>query len=117
MALNQLLSQDVENALWTLTEKERGVLRMRYGLDDGEEKTLEEIGVCFNVRCSARAVCCSCRHTVPAVAEVSCCKFDWIHVLCRSHVSASGRSKAKLCGSCGSLTGSRPWQSIQRLPT
>ena len=47
---NQLLSQDVENALWTLTEKERGVLRMRYGLDDGEEKTLEEIGVCFNVR-------------------------------------------------------------------
>ena len=50
MALNQLLSQDVENALWTLTEKERGVLRMRYGLDDGEEKTLEEIGVCFNVR-------------------------------------------------------------------
>lgn len=50
MAMNQLLSQDVENALWTLTEKERGVLRMRYGLDDGEEKTLEEIGVCFNVR-------------------------------------------------------------------
>ena len=50
LALHQLLSQDVENALWTLTEKERGVLRMRYGLDDGEEKTLEEIGVCFNVR-------------------------------------------------------------------
>ncbi len=54
-ALNQLLSQDVENALWTLTEKERGVLRMRYGLDDGEEKTLEEIGVCFNVRHTVHA--------------------------------------------------------------
>ncbi len=52
-ALNQLLSPDVENALWTLTEKERGVLRMRYGLDDGEEKTLEEIGVCYNVRTAA----------------------------------------------------------------
>jgi hypothetical protein len=49
-ALHQLLSQDVDNALWTLTEKERGVLRMRYGLDDGEEKTLEDIGLCFNVR-------------------------------------------------------------------
>ena len=52
-ALHQLLSQDVDNALWTLTEKERGVLRMRYGLDDGEEKTLEDIGLCFNVRNTA----------------------------------------------------------------
>lgn len=48
-AQHQLLKQDMDNALLTLTHRECGVLRLRYGLDDGEEKTLEEIGQRFQV--------------------------------------------------------------------
>ena len=33
----------------TLAPRERDVLRMRYGLDDGEPKTLEEVGAVFAV--------------------------------------------------------------------
>jgi RNA polymerase primary sigma factor len=43
------LACDVEGALHTLAPRERGVLRMRYGLDDGRPKTLEEIGAAFAV--------------------------------------------------------------------
>ncbi|NES64423.1 MAG: sigma-70 family RNA polymerase sigma factor [Okeania sp. SIO2D1] len=43
------LQEDVETVLNTLTERERNVLRMRFGLDDGQEKTLKEIGVRFNL--------------------------------------------------------------------
>jgi len=49
-ALHQSLKQDLDNALLTLNPRECGVLRLRYGLDDGEEKTLEEIGQKFSVR-------------------------------------------------------------------
>ena len=48
-ALHQSLKQDLDNALLTLNTRECGVLRLRYGLDDGEEKTLEEIGQRFQV--------------------------------------------------------------------
>ncbi len=44
-----LLREDVENVLNTLNARERDVLRIRYGLDDGRMKTLEEIGQIFNV--------------------------------------------------------------------
>ena len=44
-----LLREDLENVLNTLNERERDVLRLRYGLDDGKVKTLEEIGVLFQV--------------------------------------------------------------------
>jgi len=43
------LQQDVETVLKTLTERERNVLQMRFGLDDGQEKTLKEIGNTFNL--------------------------------------------------------------------
>lgn len=43
------LQEDVETVLKTLTERERNVLRMRFGLDDGQEKTLKEIGDRFNL--------------------------------------------------------------------
>ncbi|NET41007.1 MAG: sigma-70 family RNA polymerase sigma factor [Okeania sp. SIO2B3] len=43
------LQEDVETVLNTLTERERNVLRMRFGLDDGQEKTLKEIGDAFNL--------------------------------------------------------------------
>jgi RNA polymerase primary sigma factor len=38
-----------ENVLNTLNPRERDVLRLRYGLDDGRVKTLEEIGNVFSV--------------------------------------------------------------------
>jgi RNA polymerase primary sigma factor len=44
-----LLREDLENVLCTLSPRERDVLRLRYGLDDGRMKTLEEIGQIFNV--------------------------------------------------------------------
>ncbi|QQE66557.1 RNA polymerase sigma factor RpoD [Leptolyngbya sp. BL0902] len=44
-----LLWEDLESVLSTLSPRERDVLRLRYGLDDGRMKTLEEIGQIFNV--------------------------------------------------------------------
>jgi RNA polymerase primary sigma factor len=44
-----LLREDLEGVLATLSPREKDVLRLRYGLDDGRMKTLEEIGQIFNV--------------------------------------------------------------------
>lgn len=41
--------QNLENILITLSEKEQDILRLRYGLDDGQAKTLEEIGQFFGL--------------------------------------------------------------------
>lgn len=43
------LRADLENVLNTLSPRERDVVRMRYGFDDGRVKTLEEIGNIFAV--------------------------------------------------------------------
>ncbi len=48
-ASRQLLREQVEEVLDTLTERERDVLYMRYGLDDGRTRTLEEVGKQFGV--------------------------------------------------------------------
>lgn len=45
----QLLKQDLERVLCTLNPREKEVLRLRYGLDNGRMKTLEEIGHVFKV--------------------------------------------------------------------
>jgi RNA polymerase primary sigma factor len=44
-----LLRESIDDVVDSLPERERAVLRMRYGLDDGEIKTLEEVGAKFNV--------------------------------------------------------------------
>lgn len=41
----QILREQIESALEHLTKNEKTVLKLRFGLDDGEPKTLEEIGV------------------------------------------------------------------------
>lgn len=46
---NVLLDESLEDVLSSLTEKEAMVLRLRYGLDDGETKTLEDVGRMFGV--------------------------------------------------------------------
>lgn len=40
---------EVNAVLGKLNVRESGILRMRYGLDDGQPKTLEDIGLAFNV--------------------------------------------------------------------
>jgi RNA polymerase sigma factor (sigma-70 family) len=44
-----LFAEDLESVLDTLGPRQRDVIRMRFGLDDGREKTLEEIGNIFDV--------------------------------------------------------------------
>jgi hypothetical protein len=48
-ALHKFLKADMEAVLRTLSEKEAGVVRLRFGLLDGTEKTLEECGKYFGV--------------------------------------------------------------------
>jgi RNA polymerase primary sigma factor len=48
-AANTLLRREIEDALNKLTPREREVLRMRFGLDDGTPHTLEEVGRHFKV--------------------------------------------------------------------
>src|SRR5260221_146816 len=48
-ASHQILKEQVKDALGTLTQREQDVLRLRYGLVDGSEHTLEEVGQNFAV--------------------------------------------------------------------
>ena len=45
----ELLKEELSNVLLTLTEREEKVLRLRFGLDDGQCRTLEEGGQIFGV--------------------------------------------------------------------
>ncbi|MGF1487494.1 MAG: RNA polymerase sigma factor, RpoD/SigA family [Prochloraceae cyanobacterium] len=45
--VKDFMSEDLQTALSTLTPREAEVMRLRYGLDDGKAKTLQEIGNLF----------------------------------------------------------------------
>ena len=45
----QILKEQIAEVLDTLTDREQKVLRLRFGLDDGRSRTLEEVGKEFNV--------------------------------------------------------------------
>ncbi|GGG05989.1 RNA polymerase sigma factor RpoD [Paenibacillus aceti] len=45
----ELLREQLEEVLDTLTEREENVLRLRFGMDDGRSRTLEEVGKEFGV--------------------------------------------------------------------
>lgn len=45
----ELLKEQLEDVLDTLTDREENVLRLRFGLDDGRTRTLEEVGKVFGV--------------------------------------------------------------------
>ena len=47
--IHELLKDEISDVLLTLTEREEQVLRLRFGLDDGCSKTLEEVGQMFGV--------------------------------------------------------------------
>jgi len=48
-AAYELLKEQIESVLDTLTDREENVLRLRFGLDDGRTRTLEEVGKVFGV--------------------------------------------------------------------
>jgi len=47
--INVNLKEQTANVLHTLTRREEKVIKMRFGLEDGSEHTLEEVGQCFAV--------------------------------------------------------------------
>ena len=47
--IHEMLKEEIGDVLLTLTEREEQVLRLRFGLDDGSPKTLEEVGQMFGV--------------------------------------------------------------------
>jgi RNA polymerase primary sigma factor len=49
MATKRMLTQAVEEALGELSEREQEIVRMRFGLDDGQARTLEDVGKEFGV--------------------------------------------------------------------
>lgn len=49
IATRHMLQQDVASALSELPERERAILMMRYGLNDGRRRTLEEVGLAFGI--------------------------------------------------------------------
>ena len=48
-AADQLLKEQVQSILGTLSDREQKILKMRFGLDDGKSHTLEEVGQEFSV--------------------------------------------------------------------
>jgi RNA polymerase sigma factor, sigma-70 family len=48
-AAREMLREQVQNALGALSERERQVLELRFGLIDGKDHTLEEVSNYFNV--------------------------------------------------------------------
>lgn len=48
-ASNELLKDELNEVLLELTDREEKVLRLRFGIDDGRTRTLEEVGKEFNV--------------------------------------------------------------------
>jgi RNA polymerase primary sigma factor len=49
VASRQLLKEDVEEVLGTLTPREQRIIQLRFGLEDGRSRTLSEIGKEFNL--------------------------------------------------------------------
>ena len=49
VASRQLLKEQIEEVLGTLTPREQRILQLRFGLEDGRSRTLEEVGKEFNV--------------------------------------------------------------------
>jgi RNA polymerase primary sigma factor len=49
LVLNSMLKEEIKKAMEILTEREYMVLKLRFGLDDGKPRTLEEVGKVYDV--------------------------------------------------------------------
>lgn len=47
--LHGMLREDLEEVMKSLSERERTVLKLRFGIEDGRQRTLEEVGQLYNV--------------------------------------------------------------------
>jgi RNA polymerase primary sigma factor len=47
--VEELMRQDLNRMLSQLTPRERDIMHLRYGLEDGRQRTLEEVGRLFNI--------------------------------------------------------------------
>jgi len=47
--VDELMRQDLNRMLSQLTPRERDIMHLRYGLEDGRQRTLEEVGRLFNI--------------------------------------------------------------------
>ena len=47
--ISELLHTDIRYVLTTLDEREQQVIRLRFGLDDGQPRTLDQIGKLFGL--------------------------------------------------------------------
>ena len=56
--LQVMMREALDASLSTLDARERIVMRMRYGLDDGSPRTLEDIGKYFKVRARTESGSC-----------------------------------------------------------
>jgi hypothetical protein len=67
------LKADLEAVLQHLDERDAGVLRMRYGLLDGREYTLDEVGAKYQVRARAPSVrACTCARACVRACVCAC---------------------------------------------
>jgi RNA polymerase primary sigma factor len=48
-AVFSMLGKQIQNVLYTLSNREKEVITLRFGLGDGYQRTLEEVGSVFNV--------------------------------------------------------------------
>jgi RNA polymerase primary sigma factor len=48
-AVRDILREQIQHALEALTERERDVLELRFGLTDGQDHTLDEVSAFYNV--------------------------------------------------------------------
>jgi RNA polymerase primary sigma factor len=58
-AVVENMKSDLEQVLLQLNPREAGVVRLRFGLKDGHERTLEEVGTVFGVSSSPQTGCFS----------------------------------------------------------
>lgn len=93
------LREDVEEVLRTLTLRERKVIRLLFGIEDGKPRTLEEVGKEFGVtrerirEISAKALRklrhpARAKHLMPREDKNSETKMDWSHVFINGAVNA-----------------------------
>ena len=92
-----MLKEQLDSALYTLTPREMAVLRLRYGLEDGRNHTLEEVGAEFNVtRERIRQIDILFKQAVvrsaAVLSAVTCIDYHKRRCLCRSETHLRRRS-------------------------
>lgn len=85
-----MLKEELEVAMASLTERERNVIKLRFGLDDGKTRTLEEVGKEFNVtRERIRQIEAKALRNYGIQAGAGNLRISWSNVLRARRISSS----------------------------